>query len=300
MIIQALVSFLISLVVTPFAMFLGRKFAIVDRPDGLLKTHQKVTPYLGGLAIYAGILPFMNAKLIALTSIMFVLGLLDDIKPIKWYIRLGVEFITGWFLSSILTHDLLTNIFYTFIFVLTVNATNMIDGMDGICAVVALIGMIFSVNLPFQWAVVGSVSGYLVYNFPPAKIFMGDAGSYLLGSIISYAILSNLEIPFSLNVFFPFWILFLDIFSSIVRRVIARKSPFEGDRDHIYDKIWRRIKGSKILKDRMTVLVTAVIAIIFAVLKYIESSILISLIGSIVVVLSLKMFWYDKGGKKNE
>ncbi|HEY8543189.1 MAG TPA: undecaprenyl/decaprenyl-phosphate alpha-N-acetylglucosaminyl 1-phosphate transferase, partial [Pseudothermotoga sp.] len=151
-----------------------------------------------------------------------------------------------------------------------------------------------------QWALVGSLIGYLVYNFPPAKIFMGDAGSYFIGSIVSYTILSNLKASFNLNVFFPFWILILDIFSGIVRRIIAQRSPFKGDRDHIYDKIWRRINGSKVLKDRKTVIVMAVISITFGLFKYVGLSALMVFAGSVVIVLFLKMFGYDEGGNKYE
>lgn len=300
-ILQIIVSFLISLVVMPIVILLARKLKIVDRPDGVLKTHHKVTPYLGGLAIYVGILPFVkDIRLLILASIMLILGLIDDTKPISWYARLGAELIIGWFMSLGFTQNHFMTVLYTLLFVLIVNATNMIDGMDGICAVVVLIGMVFSGDFPFKWAVVGSLSGYLVYNFPPAKIFMGDAGSYFIGSIIAYAIFSNLKVSFKLEVFLPFWILLLDIFSGVVRRIIAQRSPFKGDRDHIYDKIWRRMKGSKILRDRKTVLMMAVMSFIFAFFKYIRFSILVAFIWSIVVVLFLKMFWYDEGGNKDE
>lgn len=301
MITQIIVSFLISLVVMPIVILLARKLKIVDRPDGVLKTHHKAIPYLGGLAIYVGILPFVkDIRLLILASIMLILGLIDDIKPISWYARLGAELIIGWFMSLGFTQNLFMNVLYTLLFVLIVNATNMIDGMDGICAVVVLIGMVFSGDFPFKWAVVGSLNGYLVYNFPPAKIFMGDAGSYFIGSIITYAIFSNLKVSFKLEVFLPFWILLLDIFSGVVRRIIAQRSPFKGDRDHIYDKIWRRMKGSKVLRDRKTVLMMAVMSFIFAFFKYIRFSILLAFIWSIVVVLFLKMFWYDEGGNKDE
>lgn len=301
MITQIIVSFLISFVAMPIVILLAQKLRIVDRPDDLLKTHQKVTPYLGGLAIYVGILPFVkDIRLAILASIMLILGLIDDIKPISWYARLGVELIIGWFMSLEFTKNPFMTVLYTLLFVLIVNATNMIDGMDGICAVVVLIGMVFSGDFPFKWAVVGSLSGYLVYNFPPAKIFMGDAGSYFIGSIIAYDIFSNLKVSFKLEVFLPFWILLLDIFSGVVRRIIAHRSPFKGDRDHIYDKIWRRMKGSKILRDRKTVLMMAVMSFIFTLFKYIRFSILIAFIWSIVVVLFLKMFWYDEGGNKDE
>lgn len=297
MIGRIIISFLISLVVTPFAMYLGEKLKIVDKPDGVLKTHQRVVPYLGGVAIYAGVAPFLpDMKLLFLATVMFVIGLVDDIKSVVWYVRLGAELLVGWFLGISFAQSFITSLLYSVLFVIVVNATNMIDGMDGVCATITVIGMMFSGQSSLQWAVIGSVGGYLVYNFPPAKIFMGDAGSYFIGSIISYTIFANLKTAFDLRVFLTFWILFLDIFSGVARRIIARRSPFMGDRDHIYDKIWRRVNGSKLQRDRKTVLLMAALAIGFSFLKYVEFSILIAFLGSIVVVLSLRMFWYDEGG----
>lgn len=297
MIGRIIISFLISLVVTPFAMYLGEKLKIVDKPDGVLKTHQRMVPYLGGVAIYAGVAPFLpDMKLLFLATVMFVIGLVDDIKSVVWYVRLGAELLVGWFLGISFAQSFITSLLYSVLFVIVVNATNMIDGMDGVCATITVIGMMFSGQSSLQWAVIGSVGGYLVYNFPPAKIFMGDAGSYFIGSIISYTIFANLKTAFDLRVFLTFWILFLDIFSGVARRIIARRSPFMGDRDHIYDKIWRRVNGSKLQRDRKTVLLMAALAIGFSFLKYVEFSILIAFLGSIVVVLSLRMFWYDEGG----
>lgn len=301
MIVKTAISFLISSATTPLVIKIARKLKIVDKPDGMLKSHLKVTPYLGGLAIYAGVLPFLNdTKFLILASIMLIVGLIDDIKSISWYSRLGAELIVGWFMSLMISQDLLMNCFYTVLFVLIVNATNMIDGMDGVCATTVLIGMIFSGSFPIKWAVVGSLFGYLVYNFPPAKIFMGDAGSYFLGSVVAYAIFSDLKASFNLKTFFPFWILFLDILSGVVRRIIARRSPFKGDRDHIYDKIWRKMKGSKVTRDRKTVFTMGAMSCLFALFRYFPSPVLIAFVGSIVIVLFLKMFWYDEGGNKNE
>ncbi len=301
MMLETSISFIISFSIMPLVMRIAKKLKIVDKPDGMLKSHQKVTPYLGGLAIYAGVLPFLkDTKFLTLASFTLILGLIDDIKPISWYSRLGAELIVGWFMSSIITQNLFMNAVYTFLFVLIVNATNMIDGMDGVCATIVVFGMIFSSSSALKWAVVGSLFGYLMYNFPPAKIFMGDAGSYFLGSVVAYTMFSDLKISFNFKTFLPFWILFLDILSGVIRRIIAHRSPFKGDRDHIYDKIWRRVKGSKVARDRKTVFIMAALSCLFTFLRYIQFSILVALAASVVIVLFLKMFRYDEGGNDNE
>jgi len=302
MIAQVIFSFVISLSTTPLAIYLGKKLGIVDRPDGKLKTHQKITPYLGGLAIYAGLLPFVakDIKVLILLSVMFLLGLLDDTKQLPWYLRLIVEFVVGIFLSISFTNQIFQVFLFTFLFVLTVNATNMIDGMDGICATLTIVGMVFSAEPTFRWALLGSVGGFLVFNFPPAKIFMGDAGSYVIGFSISCVIFSNLRHSLHLSPFLPFWIFFLDIFGTVIRRLLAQRSPFHGDRDHIYDKIPRRLRGSKLARDRKTLLLVNILAVFFGSLGYLRYGIFIALITSVVVLLFLRMFWYDEGGKMDD
>ncbi|MGJ8454596.1 glycosyltransferase family 4 protein [Pseudothermotoga sp. U03pept] len=299
MISHVILSFVISLSITPLAIYLGKNFGIVDRPDGKLKTHQKITPYLGGLAIYAGVLPFVarDIKILILLSVMFLLGLLDDTKQLPWYFRLIVEFAVGVFLSTTFTSQIFQVFLFTFLFVLIVNATNMIDGMDGICATLTIVGMIFSAEPTLRWALLGSVGGFLVFNFPPAKIFMGDAGSYVIGFSISCVIFSNLRDSLHLSPFLPFWVFFLDIFGTVIRRLLAQRSPFYGDRDHIYDKIPRRVRGSKLVKDRKTLLLVNILAVFFGLLRYLRYGIFIALIASVVVLLFLRIFWYDEGGK---
>lgn len=299
MITQVISSFAISLLTTPLAIYLGKKLGIVDKPDGKLKTHQKITPYLGGLAIYAGVLPFIarDIRMLMLLSVMFLLGLLDDAKQLLWYLRLIVEFVVGVFLSMRFASGIIQISFFTFLFVLIVNAVNMIDGMDGVCATLTMVGMIFSAEPTIRWAIFGSAGGFLVFNFPPAKIFMGDAGSYTIGFLISYVIFSNLKGSFHLSPFLPFWVFFLDIFGSVIRRLLARRSPFYGDRDHIYDKIPRRVAGSKVAKDRKTLLLVNVLAVCFGSLRYLKYGVFIAIIVSVVVLLFLRMFWYDEGGK---
>ena len=123
------------------------------------------------------------------------------------------------------------------------------DGMDGFAGGMAVIGFstfaiigMFSENLAFTLANIGIVSavvGFLVYNFPPAKIFMGDAGSMLLGFVIAaLMILFAEKVPrWWMASIVAFGLPILDTATAVVRRLINKRPLFVSDRGHIYDQM---------------------------------------------------------------
>ncbi|KAF2959719.1 MraY family glycosyltransferase [Thermotoga sp. 38H-to] len=249
-----LLSFLLSLFGVWFFGRVAKRLNIVDRPDGVLKPHGRETPYLGGLGIFVGVLPFLwNDTVVLLSaSIALTLGLMDDLFSISPFLRLvaefGISLLLVWRFIGL--ENLLVSTLWLFFIAVLVNSVNMMDGMDGLCgSLVALSSLsyfflvrgVFFENLSLS--LLGASLGYLVFNFPPAKIFMGDAGSYLLAVLLSTIVLSQNRF-FSFNTFltmvFPLWIFFLDFLASVVRRYRNRRSIFKGDRDHMYDKLSRR------------------------------------------------------------
>ncbi|ABV33339.1 MULTISPECIES: glycosyltransferase family 4 protein [Pseudothermotoga] len=294
--ISLVISFALSVALLPLLSIIAKKLNIVDTPDGKLKTHSRAIPYLGGVAIYVAVIFFVKEwYLFVVMTLIFLIGLIDDIKQIPWYVRFVAECLLGLLISQIFSANLFQMLFYTVLFVITVNAVNMIDGMDGICASVVIAGLIFVNKSSLEWALIGALIGYLGFNFPPAKVFMGDAGSYLIGCIVAYEIFLGMENSVDLKAFLPFWVIFIDILSGIVRRLAARVSPFLGDRDHIYDKVYRRVHGSETAKKRKTLFFVVMISFCFSIMKYFYSLFLV-LLASIVVVLSLGMFVYDNRG----
>ncbi|OQX58987.1 MAG: hypothetical protein B5M49_00765 [Thermotoga sp. 4484_232] len=288
----------------------------VDIPDGVLKIHERVIPYLGGLGMFLGALPVLwkDSFSLVIVSLTVSLGLLDDIFRLNPFLRLSVEIV----LSSAIVWRFVgfENPFYSFVLVVgftgLLNAVNMIDGLDGICAGSVGIASLFffflsldNFSKDLSLTTVAVCLGFLLYNFPPAKVFMGDAGSYLLGMLLSLNFAANNRV-FQFERFLPsvliVWFFALDLGASFLRRIKSGQSPFEGDRDHFYDKIFRRIKGDVLKRKRMTALLTYITVLPFPLLGILGKSNLTSLIialvlaltYSILLVKTLNLFDYDE------
>jgi len=285
MIFYFLIPFLISAGLIPFLISLSKKNNMLDFSEGdNLKIHKNPTSFLGGLAIFSAIiLSFHFFRLTELSFvyvvfaflIIFLLGLWDDFKwkhisSRKPYLKFF--FLVFCSLASALALYLAGIKFYLFpflaplyIFVL-INAVNYQDGMDGQAGVLFLISIIgfcvlgiisgnnfiFSVCLIFS----GAVVGFLLYNFPPAKIFMGDSGAYLLGLALAL-----LAIFFSKDIISHLFIIGLPLFDGVysnLRRLLSGKSIFWGDREHFYDKMIN--KGFSVKK---TLFISALLQLFF-------------------------------------
>lgn len=139
-------------------------------------------------------------------------------------------------------------------FLITINSLNLIDGADGLCSSV---GWIASAGLAAMAAVqshhlegtlaaglAGSLLGFLVYNFPPARVFLGDAGSMLVGLILgSIALRTSLKEATTVSLLGPvaiFAIPFFDSGMAILRRKLTGRSIFSTDRGHIHHSMIRR------------------------------------------------------------
>jgi len=289
LVIKCISSFILSIILVPILIKIAKKYKIVDKPDNKLKVHKVPIPYLGGIAIFLSILPFYynDIGFIIPASILTFIGLYDDIKSVSPYVRLFAEFIVVslaiYFVGGIIQP------FQFFILVLTgialVNGVNMVDGMDGVCAGTAIVSLLFfsliSKNyelLIFAFAILG----FLLYNLPPAKIFLGDAGSYLLGFVLfySFSFLSGRSgkggyfISIIITGFY-----FTDLAYAVIRRLLRKRSPFFGDKEHIYDKIRKKYK----IKPFFVALVTYIISTVFGIIGLITWD--FQLLGVIIVLL---------------
>jgi len=302
--IKFISSFVLSVILVPIMIRIAKKYNIVDRPDNRLKVHKAPIPYLGGVAIFLSILPFYynDIGFIIPASILTFIGLYDDIKSVSPYVRLFAEFIVVsmaiYFVGGIIQP------FQFFILVLTgmalVNGVNMVDGMDGVCAGTAIVSLLFfsliSKNyelLIFAFAILG----FLLYNLPPAKIFLGDAGSYLLGFVLFYSF-SFLSGRSGRGGYFISLIItgfyFTDLAYAVIRRLLSKKSPFLGDKEHIYDKIRKKYK----IKPLFVALVTYIISVVFGMIGLITWD--FQIIGVIIVLVlfifigyHFKLYKYD-------
>jgi len=212
-----IISFLITFYLVPILSAVAFKLNILDNPDGNLKQHKKATPYLGGVAVYVGFItalaltfPFesqMFLMFIGSTLLLFV-GLLDDLVPMKPYQKFFGQMVAafcflkgGFYLKELFlfsSHSPWAIIFWMFIsfgWILSViNAFNLIDVMDGlatttaICATTTFMALAYAFNLPLLLlllcAFLGALFGFLRFNYPPASIYLGDAGSLFIGGFL--------------------------------------------------------------------------------------------------------------------
>lgn len=199
-------SFIIVLFLVPILSKIAYKFNILDNPDGKLKIQKHSIPYLGGLAIFFGfIITAIFFKLIFEINSFFllglilitVIGLLDDLIILSPFTKLlGQITVSLIFLNSINSQsDILFNSFILLWFVSIMNAFNLIDVMDGLATTVALFSSIYflwfqSVNndlFLIFFSFIGSLFGFLYYNKPSAKIYLGDCGSLFIGAFLAYS-----------------------------------------------------------------------------------------------------------------
>ena len=257
-----LLTFLSGLLFVKLFMKIALAFNIVDKPDNLIKMHKKVTPYLGGVAFFTNALLFFviyllingfsleKKEIFILTGglVMLFIGIYDDIKRIKPQTKfllqsiVAVSIILSGIYVDIAIFPHWLNIIITFFWIVGIsNAFNLIDIMDGLCGGVAAISafFLFFANLPhhhFLIFLTVSIISFLVYNLPPAKIFMGDAGSLTIGFLLSvYSIYGSFTTNNKTAFITPLLILWLPIYETIlvsVMRIKKGKSPFKGSKDH--------------------------------------------------------------------
>jgi len=199
-----------------------------------------------------------------ISLLLFILGFLDDLKiKIKPNIRLFLMFISLVFCISIfsiqitrsgfdflnlwLENNIFQICFVLLCFLFVINGANLIDGFNGLLAIhFLLINSIFLViNLLNQnenisiilFTQILIVSSFLLFNFPKAKIFLGDSGSYLLGALIALNSIKTYELNSEISPFFfagVLFYLFYEVFFSFIRKVKLKSSPLEPDRNHLH------------------------------------------------------------------
>lgn len=244
---EFLVALIVALVLTPVAAAVARRTGLVDRP-GPLKPQALPVPYLGGVAVLGaavvGALAAGRPFLLVPLGLAFALGVVDDVRDLRPTVRLGVEVLLGVVAVGVVPGGVLARVATGGLVVVMVNAVNLLDGQDGLAASVgavaagglALLGGDAEV---VGWALVGGLLGFLVFNRPPARIYLGDGGAYLLGTAL--ALLVPLTSPHGWSIWFAAPLLLcvpvVDTSVAVVRRVRAGNPVFTGDRSHVYDQL---------------------------------------------------------------
>lgn len=280
-------SVLITLLSIPSILHVARTRHLYDDVGHFRKQHDHGIPRLGGVAIFASfnitmLLFSMVDKnlpisyLLTSSIILFAMGLKDDLSGVNS----STKFLIQFFVAAILV--LLGNIRFTSMYgvfgmydisylssaiisilfiMLVVNAFNLIDGIDGLAGTTCLVvngtfTILFIYIKHYELAaialaIVGAVVGFLRYNLTPAKIFMGDTGSLLLGLISAIMAVNFIEVNKFTSTNSPgiysapaltFAILIGPIFDTLrvfMLRIAKGVSPFTADRNHIHHRVLR-------------------------------------------------------------
>ena len=294
--IIVLTTFIASIIFVFMAKKIAEYIGAIDVPNNR-SAHKTPTPLLGGIGIFLSfLLGYMlfgeeNTLMLSIlisSFLILLLGVFDDLKPIKARYKLIIHIIVAAIVVLYggleLTHiDMFEYELYfgwlspfitILIIVATINAINLIDGLDGLCAgissiyfltigVIALmLNNLGGLDIILSFIMLGSTLGFLIFNFPPAKIFMGDTGSTFLGLMISVIMLLGFKTITFTSLLVPLGLLILpitDTLFAIIRRTINKKPIGEADKEHIHHQLLKRFSK------RNTILVIYLVNIIFSI-----------------------------------
>ncbi len=271
-----IVGFVVAVIATPVAAAIATRVGLVDRP-GPLKVHDRPVPYLGGAAILAAIAgPVAGAHPYALIplAMAFVVGLVDDLGDLNPVARVVVEIGIGVAAAFVPAHHGLPRVVLAVVVVvLLLNAINLLDGLDGLATTVGIGSACgFAIALSgTSWvlplALAGALIGFLVWNRPPARVYLGDAGSYLIGTALAISMLDALQRPAAIAAGATLFVgvAAADTGVAILRRLRARRPLLRGDRGHVYDQLvdrgWPAIRAVGALAAAQAALTAAGVAI---------------------------------------
>ena len=278
----SITAFIISLVLTPIIRDIFHAYNVVDRP-GFRKLHAYPIPRLGGIAIAVayvialirvlgstGVSDVSNEafssddallwKLLPSAGVILLTGILDDFfnltaiyKLVGQLAAFAVAFWAGLRIETIagvalpMAVSLPVTVFWL---LLSTNAFNLIDGLDGLCAVMGCTGTaaLFAAasiqgNVPLQQAtlpLIGALLGFLFYNFSRATMFLGDSGALLIGYLVGCYGIMYTERATALGALVPLMVIsvpLMDLSLSVVRRFMTNRPIFAADQGHIHHRL---------------------------------------------------------------
>ena len=262
--------------------------------------HYISTPRIGGFLIFFFIIVFLIifskknlffSQIIYLGVIFFFLGFLEDfklnIKPeLRLFLMLIVSFSIIYFLdlkinnyqfltlnNFINSNKIVSSLFVCLCLIFIVNGCNFIDGFNGLLIIhtIIILGILYFINSQnynsglinyFIFFCIIVCFSVLIFNFPQAKIFLGDGGAYFLGAIISLLTIEISNLNKEISPFFFACILFyifFEVFFSFFRKIIFLKSsPFKPDKNHLHMLVYKFL-FSKLKKNRLANYITGIL-----------------------------------------
>ncbi len=274
-------AFVLTLIFIPPVIFMVKRLKLFDRPNAR-KEHSVPTPTFGGIAIFAGTMasllfwfPFNNHPATVTFFLSMVLlcgvGIMDDLKDLaaryKFIIQAGLASllaVSGIRITSfgglfgINELHIIAQYFITVVTIVGItNAFNLIDGIDGLAGGLGFmslvtLGIFLTISKDLNYAMIafalsGALLGFLYFNFNPARIFMGDTGSLVLGFVIAVLCVQLMKVnafyspPVVPNIYvFTLGIVMIPVFDALRvfgTRIWKGSSPFSADKTHIHHLI---------------------------------------------------------------
>ena len=246
--------FIIGLILSLIFLYLFIKFSdelILDYPSKR-SSHNKPILSSGGISfvLISTVYGFLNSNYVFLKCFpLAIIGLLDDKFKLPSSIRFLVQAVTicVLFSSSNIFFYILNskNLYYLLILIFIlggiaiINFINFMDGLDGLvagCMIVIFLFVSLKTNTNL-YILIGSLIGFIFYNWSPAKIFMGDAGSTFLGGVYAALIFKSGNILELSNIIIPSSPLLLDSITCLLRRLFRRQNIFSAHKLHLYQRL---------------------------------------------------------------
>lgn len=279
-------ALIISLASIPQIILVAAKKKLYDTPDGERKVHLRVIPNLGGIGIFFGFITtaslFISPEafpkwnyIIAASLLLFLVGIADDLISLSPSKKFFTQFVAAFIVVCVADirlrsfHGVLGvygelpywwSVSFSIVGIIFVtNAYNLIDGIDGLAGSIGVLSTaLLGVTLAgfghpgaacLAYCLLGGIVGFLRYNISPAKIFMGDTGSLLIGFIISLLCIMAVNSFSPLASFATFVhsaegalviglsVLFVPVFDTFrvfTTRLMKGSSPFKADRTHLH------------------------------------------------------------------
>jgi UDP-GlcNAc:undecaprenyl-phosphate GlcNAc-1-phosphate transferase len=284
----AITSFVIAFLIVPVIIKYSLQKNLVDVP-GRRKIHKKVTPSMGGIAIFIGFFistliwtdiqedwGHIKFILVALFVIFFI-GVRDDLVPLRAMVKLMGQLMAASLL--IFLFDLRIKTFFglfgiyelpdiisyliTYLTIIVItNSFNLIDGLDGLAGTIAIVALlafgvwffligdrVFSI---LAFSMLGAIFAFLIFNWEPSEVFMGDTGALVIGMMLAILSIHFINTNYSLPAMTPYKfnasigtaaciiiIPLVDTLRIVILRLSKKQSPFHPDKSHVHHAIMR-------------------------------------------------------------
>lgn len=323
-------SFSLVIYGTPIIRKVAYRYNLLDTPDGQLKKHKESVPYMGGVIIYFAVIAPISLfptfqftqellGILFASSILLIVGLFDDLKALSPSIKFVFQVVATYILIKSGIHINLLflpswlNSLLTFLWILSIiNAFNIIDILDGFASSIGAFACLtlFVISLYNEKVVISILSlslaaalfGFLKFNWEPARIYLGDSGSMVLGIIIgSLTIMGDYSKYNDLAFISGAMVLAIPIFDMVyvmILRLLKKKSPFFGSPDHFALRLKKKY-GLSAARTVSIIMVMQLILCGIVILNFYTNE-TVTIVSTLAVALSFAVFGVIMAGVKME